>query len=288
MLDVALVTCAELPELPDDDGYLRQALARRDIDARPMIWDEPALDWSQFRLSVLRSPWDYSLRYDEFLAWLDRVSPKTHLLNPPDVVRWNSHKRYLIELGDRGIATMSTHWLAAGTQVNLYELMGDRGWSEVVIKPAVSANSRKTVRCDRPEVGQTHLDTFLPQHDMMVQPYLPSIETAGERSLMFVNRRFAHAICKRPAAGDYRVQEEYGGRFEFAIPSAAELDLAERALAAVPFPLLYARVDVVSGEDDEPLLIELELVEPSLYFAAAPKTADLLAEAIATLLVEMS
>ncbi|MEO0801201.1 MAG: hypothetical protein AAFY57_02850 [Cyanobacteria bacterium J06642_2] len=288
MPDVALVTCSHLPELPDDDGYLQRALARREIDAQPIIWDDLAQDWSQFRLSVLRSPWDYSLRYSEFLAWLDRVSSKTHLWNGADVVRWNTHKRYLKELRDREIATVPTHWLAAGTQVNLQGLMCDRGWSEVVVKPAVSANSRKTVRCDRPEIGQAHLNTFLPHLDMMVQPYLPSIETTGELSLIFIDSKFAHAVRKCPAIGDYRIQEDYGGQFQFVVPTAAELTLAERTLAKIPFTLLYARVDLVRSWDDEPLLIELELVEPSLYFAAAPGTAEILAEVIARLLAARS
>ncbi|MEU4774520.1 hypothetical protein [Micromonospora sp. NPDC023644] len=284
---VAFVTCAELPDLDPDDRLLLDPLARRGVSAEALDWADPTADWPAYDLAVLRSPWDYALRRDEFVAWASRVPA---LANPADVVRWNTDKRYLAELSAAGVPTVPTSWVAPGESW----LPPARG--EYVVKPAVSAGSRDTGRYDladprHRELAVAHVRRLSDAGRLaMVQPYLDAVDTAGETALLFLagpgGPTFSHAIRKGPmltgpdleVTGLYR-PEEITAR----TATAQQLAVAERALAAVPGGpgrLLYARVDLIPGPDGAPLLVELELTEPSLFLAHADGAADRLADAI--------
>jgi hypothetical protein len=280
---LALATCSDYPHLVEDDTpLLLEGLRRQGVAAEAVVWDDPTVDWSAFSAAIVRSTWDYSYRREEFLAWVDRVSTSTQLWNPPDVVRWNSHKRYLKELADLGIPSIPTAWLDRGDAVDLPLLMEQQGWDEVVIKPTVNAGARETLRVNRTQVatGQAHLDRLLPQREMAVQPFLPSILTEGELSLVFLAGEFSHAICKRPAPRDYRIQKKFGGSKVVVTPTAAACRVAEQTLAAIAHPLLYSRVDLVRDRHRW-CVIELEAIEPSLYLLQVPNQLE---TAIAALL----
>lgn len=281
---VALATAAALPRLDAEDGPpLLTALAGRGVAAEPAVWDDPAVDWAAYELIVIRSTWDYSPRREGFVAWAESVAAQTRLANPASVIRWNTDKRYLAALAAAGLPVVPTTWLEPGDPAALPPA------GEYVVKPAISAGAKDTARfaADDP-AGPAHVRALQAvRRTVMVQPYLSAVDTAGETALIFVAGRYSHAIRKGPLlrpggalpAGLY-AEEHIRAR----TPSARERDLADAVLAAVPGgrdQLLYARVDVVPGADGVPVLLELELTEPSLFLDCSPGAADRLAAAIA-------
>ncbi|WP_025619105.1 ATP-grasp domain-containing protein [Salinispora cortesiana] len=287
---VAIVTCTALPDLESDDRLVQAPLAARGVTAEAVIWDDPGVDWAGYDLVVLRSPWDYTARRDAFVAWAASVPT---LANPADVVRWNTDKRYLEQLSAAGVATVPTTWIEPGRQ---WSLPAERG--EYVIKPSVSADSRDTGRYDladpeHRELAQAHVRRLGEAGRVtMVQPYLSAVDTDGETALLFLagpdGLRFSHAIRKGamltgPDLGPETPRKTE--RITARTATAEQVAVAEKILAEVPGGpdrLLYARVDLILGEGDTPLLVELELTEPSLFLGYADAAPDRLAEAILT------
>ncbi|MGC5017953.1 ATP-grasp domain-containing protein [Micromonospora sp. DT47] len=287
---VALVTCDRLAELDPDDRLVLAPLADRGVHTETVVWDDPAVDWAGYHLVVLRSPWDYALRRDEFVAWARTVPA---LVNPADVVAWNTDKRYLGELSVAGVPTVPTSWVAPGGSWTPPATDG-----EYVIKPAVSAGSQDTGRYDladleHRELAAAHVRRLSEAgRHTMVQPYLTAVDTAGETALLFLagpgGLAFSHAIRKGPMlTGPDRGVEELYKAEEITARTATDdqLAVAEKVLAAVPGGaerLLYARVDLIPGPDGAPVLVELELTEPSLFIGYADGAPDRLADAILT------
>ncbi|MFC4064347.1 ATP-grasp domain-containing protein [Actinoplanes subglobosus] len=284
---VALVTCAAFPDLWEDDHPLRDALRERGVVVEAVRWDDPAADWSGYDITVLRSPWDYMTRHGQFVEWARSVP---RLANPADIVEWNTDKRYLAELAAAGIPIIPTEFIGPGES---WAPPADGEW---VVKPTVSAGSRDTARYLLPgQAGEAvaHVGRLTAAgRTAMVQPYLSAVDTAGETAVLCtpdVDGRltFSHGIRKGAmltTRGDVPVDmnEE---RITPRTPSPAELALAERVLEVIPGGakrLLYARVDLIPGPSGEPMLIELELTEPSLFLLHAPGAADRLADAILT------
>ncbi|MFU8875619.1 ATP-grasp domain-containing protein [Micromonospora sp. SL4-19] len=280
-------------------GRHRRGAARlrhRGVAVEAAIWDDPAVDWSRYDLVVLRSPWDYALRRDEFVAWAQTVP---RLVNPADVVRWNTDKRYLGELSAAGVPTVPTVWVEPGEP---WQPPADSG--EYVIKPAVSAGSQDTGRYDladpeHRELAAKHVRRLSDAGRVtMVQPYLSAVDTAGETALLFLTGpdglAFSHAIRKGPmlTGPDLGVAELYKEeRIDARAALPDQLAVAQQALAAVPGGpdrLLYARVDLIPGPDGAPVLVELELTEPSLFIGYADAAPDRLAAAITTHLARRS
>ncbi|MEO8275655.1 MAG: hypothetical protein ABI639_05505 [Thermoanaerobaculia bacterium] len=277
-MDVALVTYRELPDLFPDDQPLHRALLAAGIDAGIVAWDDPDFDWSTAQIALLRSPWDYYRRPDEFLAWAERTNAATSLVNPLELVRWNLHKGYLVELAAKGLPVVPTALVPRTDTVapGFYaQLLAQRGWSDAVVKPAISADSWETifVPAAESERGEAHLARLAPERDMLVQPFLRSVETYGERCLVFLDGSFSHAVRKNALT--------QGGRWtdlpEGAPVAAAEdeLAIAGRILDAAGIGsdsagALYARVDLTRDDVGRPLLLELELTEPTLFLADAP------------------
>ena len=278
---VALVTCASHRELTDDDRPLLAELWSLGIEAKPAVWNDPAEDWKSYDAAVLRSTWDYYLTPEAFLAWLSRIEALgTPLWNPAAVVRANADKSYLKELELRGVSVAPTLWVGKGEKASLDALLGSRGWTDAVVKPVVSAGAFRTSRVRLGEAaGQAALDDVLAHSGAMIQPYLPEIAAEGEWSFVFLGGEFSHAVLKTPRRGDFRVQEEHGGTTARREPLPELLAQAREAVIAGPRPCLYARVDGVR-RDGELLVVELELIEPSLYLAHAPGAARKLALAI--------
>ena len=284
---IALVTCADLPDLDDDTVHLVKSLATHGVSARRTVWDDPAVDWDRFDLCVVRSCWDYHLRHEEFLRWLERVP---RLVNPLSVIAWNLHKRYLSDLAAEGVPTVATRWVRPA------EKWVPPSEGEWVIKPAMSLAALDTGRYrlnDGAERGlaASHVGRLQRAgRTVMVQRHVPSVDRDGETSLVFINGRFSHAVRKPavltgPDTGRDRRFEPPGAlQLEPCTPDSRQLLTARQALAAVPggpFRLLYARVDLVSDARCRPVVLELELIEPQLYLAFAPSGAQRLAKAIA-------
>jgi len=278
------VTSAELPRLDADTRVLIAPLEARGVSVTPAVWDDPGVDWTAFDLAVVRSCWDYVPRREEFVRWAGRVE---RLANPAAVIAWNTDKGYLRDLADRGVPVVPTDWVEPGGD-------WDPPPGEHVIKPAVSISSRDTgryhredadhVRLAREHVRRLHREG----RTVMVQSYLRGVEDEGETSLVYLGGKFSHAMRKGavldgPDRGA-RLPHEASPGLEPRRPTAAQQNVAERALAAVPAGpdgLLYARVDLVPDARGEPLLLELELTEPTLYFARVPEAAERFATLIA-------
>ncbi|MFJ5728049.1 ATP-grasp domain-containing protein [Streptomyces paradoxus] len=265
-----------------DLPVLVRALRDAGADAVAVPWDDPDVDWAAFDLSLIRSTWDYSWRAEEFAAWAERCAKATRLANPAGVVQWNADKRYLGRLAEAGVPVVPTRYFAPGDPV---DLPAD---GEYVVKPASGAGARYAARYPAGErdaavrqAERMHAEGFT----VMVQPYLTGIDTHGERALQFFGGRLLHASVKgavlapgtpydadKVAHPDLRPWE----------PAAAELAVAERALAAAPggADLLYARVDLVTGPDGEPCVMELELIEPNLFLHLHPDSLPRVVEAV--------
>ena len=278
-LDVALVSCQELPEPDPDAAPLAAALDAAGLSNQVLAWDDETVDWSAPRLAILRSCWNYPQHHVAFQRWATETAQATQLINPLPIVRWNLHKRYLLALEAAGIPIAPTVLVERGDSLSLAEIMRDKRWDRVVVKPAISAASYRTLLVEEGEdefhAGEQHLRDLVTEQDTLVQAYLPAVEGYGERALVWVDGELTHAIRKttRFADDDEAVSPE-------AIPiSTAETRLAEKVLAALKDPnlagidasdLLYARIDMAPGPQDTPVVMELELIEPSLFFVQEP------------------
>jgi glutathione synthase/RimK-type ligase-like ATP-grasp enzyme len=262
---------------------LAAALTRAGLAVDVADWRDPAVEWSAAPVTVLRSPWDYVDHREEFLEWAELVDGVSALRNPLELVRWNTHKSYLLDLRERGAPIVPTVVLLGGSAASLDGICDAQGWNSVVVKPAVASGGKGARRADvADETGQAHLDDLLAIGDALVQQYAPAITDVGEWSVIMVNGRVAHVLRKRPAAGDYRVHEEWGGSTELVEPSASLAELATRVCEVLPAPALYARIDVVSIAGSWHVM-EVEVTEPSLWLELAPDTTRQLSDAIGAL-----
>ncbi len=276
-IDVALASCQALPKVDRDEAPLVIALRAAGLRVEVRAWDDPAADFSSARLTLLRSTWNYAAQPERFAAWLARTAVVSALWNPLPVVRWNLHKGYLLELARAGVPVTPTHLVPRGSAERLADVAAARAWSDVVIKPAISAGSRLTLRAGAAtERGEAHLRALVGREDALVQPYLSAVEGHGERALIFIDGELSHAVRKgRRFAGE---DESITGPV---VVSDDEAALARAALLAAPTPFLYARVDLAPGPDGAPVLMELELIEPSLFLELGPRALDRLVAAIA-------
>ena len=287
---IALVTARAAHQLDEDLPPLLSAFAAQGTPAEAVDWDDEGVDWSRFRLALLRSTWDYSARLDEFLGWLDRTALKTRVLNPPPVVRWSLDKHYLAQLKAAGAAIVPTRFVEPGDDpaAALQELLREDPSADIVIKPVVGSGSRDAQRHPRAatEAMSRHIARLLAERrSVLVQPYLDRVDDHGETALIYFNGEYSHAIRKGPLLqrGSGPTQELFA-REDITVrtPDAAELALGARVLRALPFaPLLYARIDLLRGAGGAPCVLELELAEPSLFFnydaSAAARFAHLVA-----------
>jgi glutathione synthase/RimK-type ligase-like ATP-grasp enzyme len=261
-----------------ESGLLVAALDRRGCRAEIVPWDAP-VDWSRSPLVVVRSPWDYTERHPQFMAWVEEVAAATTLVNDARVIAWNTHKGYLVELARAGVPVVPTSLLRCGAAGATRQAALAAHGAQVVIKPAISASARGTILTDAGSAqAAEHLAVLTRAGDALVQPYLPGVED-GEVSLMYFGGVLSHAVRKLPARGDFRVQEEHGGSVVAHEATAAERAVGAAALHAAPGTTLYARIDLVSS-GGEPLLMEAELIEPEMFLHADPAAAGRFADVL--------
>ncbi len=260
-MKIRIATCAQLPEPDSDEAPLAAGLARAGFDAALVAWDDPHADWDAPVPTILRSTWNYALHLPAFLAWVDRVAKVAPLWNPPDVVRANVYKRYLLELAARGVPAVPTTIVPPGGAVTVSE--------RVVIKPEVGAGSLDTRVFEPGDDPSAHLARIHARCAAMVQPYVASVHDYGERSMIWIDGELTHAIRKTPRfSGD---AERVDGPFAI---SDDERAVALAALAPYVDRILYGRVDLARDAAGAPMVMELELVEPSLFFARHPPALD--------------
>jgi glutathione synthase/RimK-type ligase-like ATP-grasp enzyme len=279
---IAIVTAQVARDLDEDLAPLLGALAARRLPAEAVAWDDPGVDWSRYRVALLRSTWDYTSRLREFLAWCARVARLACLHNPLEVVRWNVDKHYLGELARAGVPVVPSHFVEPGESAEA----AWRAWlqrhphAELVVKPCVGAGSRDAQRHGREE-GEAivaHIGRLLAAgRSVLLQPYLPSVDAQGETALIHFDGVYSHAIRKAALLqrGSAPTRALFAAeRIEAREPQADERALAQQALAALPFATpLYARVDIIRDAEGAPRVLELELTEPSLFFEHAPLAA---------------
>lgn len=287
---IALVSANAARDLDDDLPPLRDVLRDRDVDVSIVEWDDADANWNAYDLALIRSTWDYTQRLPEFLDWAARASAQTRLLNPIEVIRWNTDKHYLYDLEKTGVAIVPSSFIELGQNAAdvVAEFLGRHDDAEFVVKPSVGAGSRDAQRYGRHQniEATEHAQRLLDDgRTVLLQPYLDRVDEHGETALIFFNGVFSHAIRKGPLLR----KNEGPTRALFAAehisarePSSEERQLAEQTLAAMPFaqPLLYARVDIIQSRSGAPLLLELELTEPSLFFVHTDGAADRFADAI--------
>jgi hypothetical protein len=295
---VALVTCSAIPDLDEEDAPLVEALAERGVEARPVVWDDPTVDWSEAGLAVLRSPRDYARRREEFVAWARSVP---RLLNPAEIIDWNTDKHYLEDLRARGVPVLKTQWFEPEQKLSKQRIHTRFPASaEFVIKPAVSGGAHDSGRytaneTDSRRLAILHAVRLLDEgRAVMVQRYQHSVDVLGERSLVFIEGEFVYAVHKAamlhgPSQGP---QEEHIERIDRVTASDVELAVAERVHEVIyeimrermgdsAAGLLYSRVDLIMDDEGTPTIMEVGLTDPSLHFSHYPGALEAFAYAIA-------
>jgi len=279
---IAFVTCSTKPDFAVDDLRVVASLKSSGAEVHPLPWDDDDVKWKTFDLVVLRSCWNYQLHPEKFERWITQLErEKVNLVNSGKTARWNLHKGYLKDLCQKGIHTPETVWVPHGSTCNLSSLINTRQWSKAVVKPAISANALNTfvVSISNAAQEQAKFDAIVAKADMLIQKFVPEVQEHGEWSLIFFNKEFSHAVIKRPASKDFRVQHDFGGTATPAEPPSFVLQQANTILDLIEEPLLFARVDGVVSEDKF-LLMELELIEPVLFLEKDNGAASAFAQAM--------
>lgn len=269
-MKIGILTCARLPELLESDQKLIPLFAKENISAKAVVWNDESVDWTQFDYLIFRNTWDYYQKEIAFTSWLDKIeSLEIKTFNPISVIQKNKHKFYLNELKKDGISILPTIFLEKNSVSDLQDLIPEN-WKKTVIKPAFSAGSYLTKLIDRNELEfiQTEFKEHFETKDFLLQEFRPEIKEVGETSFIFFNGKFSHAVNKKPVESDFRVQIQYGGKYTLIKSNADLVSQAELVLSKIPEKLLYARVDGIVIENKLHLM-EIELIEPDLYFDLA-------------------
>lgn len=268
-----------------EDALVQNALTAKGLQVMRTDWANPDFNWSKTRYALFRTVWDYFHRFEEFSLWFEKTATQTQFLNPFELIRWNMDKHYLSDLSNKGINITPTIYAEAGENITLTQLYQQSNWTETVLKPSVSGGGRHTYRINAQNVAahEAIFQELLAKEAMMLQEFQHQVLTKGEVAMMVIGGKFTHAIQKIAQPGEFRVQDDFGGTVHPYTPSKAAIEFAEKAIAACPLPPLYARVDWIWDNADNMAVIELEMIEPELWFRFYPKAAHLLADEIVNL-----
>ena len=269
-----------------EDKLLQTALEEKGFIVCKKDWADKDFDWTTTKNAIFRTTWDYFDKFDEFFAWMENTKNKTTFINSAEIINWNIDKHYLQDLEKNGINIAPTLFIQKGDKSTLQELFKKTNWNKAVIKPAISGAARHTYRIS-PSNCKNYENLFqklIYKECMLFQEFLNSITAKGEISLIIIGGKFTHAVKKIAKKGDFRVQDDHGGKVEEYNPTIEEISFAENCLKTSPFTPIYARVDIVYDNKNKPSLSELELIEPELWFRNSPESAELLAMEIEKLL----
>src|SRR5882724_10294435 len=242
---IAFVTSSVKPDFAGNDLHVVDSLKLAGAEVTPLPWDVETTEWNSFDLVVIRSCWNYHLHAEKFIQWIDRMEKeKVKMFNPLNIARWNLHKGYLQELESKGVPLPETIFLSKGSNVDFASVMHERNWRKAVVKPAISATAFNTFLVSKEEADkhQQKLESLLSQSDMLIQKFMSEIQEEGEWSLIFFDKKFSHAVIKRPVEKDFRVQHDFGGTATQIEPPSVLLKQAEKIIDLIKEPLLYARV----------------------------------------------
>ena len=292
MTDITLLTCRAYYK-PDnitpyiqnillEQELLKSAFESQGLKVDITYWDNPSYEWQQTKSVLFRTVWDYFERFDEFWDWLEQVKTKTRLINSYELIKWNIDKHYLKDLKNNDIQVVPTYFADRGNNISLQEIANSKDWRHIVIKPAISASAFNTYKITNDEIEQKEqlFHELLQTHDMLVQPFFPTISELGEASLMVFGGKFTHAILKKAKAGDFRVQDDFGGTVHDYNPTQEEIKFAEKVFQSCTSLPIYGRVDIVWDSNKHIYLSELEIIEPELWIRNRPESANKIAEAV--------
>ncbi|MFT5963981.1 MAG: glutathione synthase/RimK-type ligase-like ATP-grasp enzyme [Flavobacterium sp.] len=264
---IAILSCEKLPNLTQNDQLLIPAMAKVNIEATVVIWNDKTVNWSDFDYLIFRNTWDYFEKEAEFNLWLNQIE---HLgiktLNSIDIIKKNKHKFYLREMEKQGIKILPTVFIDKMDTLDIDKIIPSH-WKKVVIKPAFSAGSYQTEVFELKDIRKINTDykKIASEKELLLQEFMPEIQTLGETSFIFFDKKFSHAVNKKPAAGDFRIQVQFGGQYTLVHPNAELIGKAQQIVNTFTGALLYARVDGIVI-DNELHLMEVECIEPDLYF----------------------
>jgi hypothetical protein len=278
----AFLTLDERGDFVIDDEHAIEPLAGLGWQVSTLSWRQTAEPWDGFDAVVIRSTWDYWDDVPAFLEVLAQIDRQTRLANPLSLVHWNLAKTYLQDLQGNGVGIVPTLWLEGLQGRTPAECAQHLGTDQLVVKPVIGANGQDAFRFSRNEdsVRWAGISARFPGRACMVQPFMPNVLSEGEYSLFFFGGVFSHAILKVPAEGEFRSQEERGAEIIPVVPEAGLLEQGQLALAVVSPPPLYARVDMVRGAGEDFGVLELELIEPSLYLRMDVEAPQRFAQAV--------
>ncbi|QNL23016.1 hypothetical protein HZR84_14050 [Hyphobacterium sp. CCMP332] len=258
-----------------EDEILIKALQYHGISAERRIWSETKTDWQKANYLMFRTTWDYFERFNEFQNWLNQIENTVPTINSIKTVKWNLDKKYLLELSKKGVRISESELLNVGAKVNLRTLLKEKKWEKAIIKPCVSGAARETYVVNNQNSDQlsSHVSELLKNEAFLFQKFEERVLTKGEVSLMYFGGKFTHAILKMAKAGDFRVQDDFGGSLHEYTANKNEINFGENVLSVLDVIPDYARVDILWNEENDPVLSELELIEPELWFRFNPDSA---------------
>lgn len=265
-----------------EDRLVLEALESKGLNVIRKSWSDKHFNWESTRSVIFRTTWDYFDRYEEWKNWLKKTSKVTKMINPYELIEWNMDKHYLGDLKNKGVHIPETRFIEIGEKITLSALFAETGWQNCILKPCVSGASRHTYKVDLNNINKLEetFQSLIAVEAMMLQPFQKNIVEKGEVSMMVMGGEFTHAVLKIAKPGDFRVQDDFGGSVHNYTPSEEEIAFAEKAVAACKPAPYYARIDIIRDNNDQLAVIELELVEPELWFRLNPKAANRLAASI--------
>lgn len=284
-MKIALLTCQKLPQLYPTDQLLIPELAKHNIIAEAAIWDDKTINWTDFDYLVFRNTWDYYKKEEQFNAWLEYIQQSgIKTLNAIEIIQRNKHKFYLLDLERQGIKILPTVFIDKTPELDLVQLIPN-SWEKAVIKPAYSAGSYLTEVFETRQMQQVNLQyrPIAKEKELLLQKFMPEIVSEGETSFIFFNKKFSHCVNKKPAHGDFRVQVQYGGNYVAIQPSQDLINQAQNVVDTFKEKLLYARVDGIII-DNQLHLMEIECIEPDLYFSQSEGSQERFVKAILELI----
>lgn len=266
-MNIALLTCKNLPELAPADQQLIPELAKHNITASAQIWNDKKVNWTDFDYLIFRNTWDYFEKEAEFNLWLDHIEGlRIKTLNAIGVIKENKHKFYLREMERNGIKIIPTVFIDKTNNLQLSEIIPSH-WKKAVIKPAFSGGAYQTSVFEVIDIEKINEEyqSIASEKELLLQEFMPEIQTSGETSLIFFNKKYSHCVNKKPVDGDFRVQSQFGGKYSAIEPGSELIEEAQKIVNQFKNDLLYARVDGIIIEN-ELHLMEIECIEPDLYF----------------------
>jgi glutathione synthase/RimK-type ligase-like ATP-grasp enzyme len=275
-------TTTYVQNILDEERLLAEALEAKGLKVVRVDWADPDFDWSTTRIAIFRTTWDYFERFNAFIEWLHQTKKVLRFINPVEQILWNLDKHYLQDLSVAGINIPETKYIEPGAETTLKKIFYAAGWTDAILKPAVSGAARHTYRLSAKNIGdyEAVFQQLITSESMLLQPFQQAVLKKGEVALMYFDGKYSHAVLKIAKPGDFRVQDDFGGTVHRYTPTKEEIELGENTLQLCkPIPV-YARVDIIEDNNGKPAVSELELIEPELWFRLKPAAAKVMAEAI--------